>query len=482
MLSYLVAPLLLMAAPHAPIDVTTQKQLFIDRRFIDRSENVKLQVNQAQKLGLLRDEQDRPLQGHISRVIDDGGKVKLYLGADSVEVWESDDGLKFRNSGVKLGGGGFTTIFVDPRDPDPSRKYKLFHLEFSPPFDPAKHGVYASYSADGVNFTKVGRVLPFFTDNPTIVHWDDRLSKYVIYTRAFCYDNENQRRIGRIETDDVLKPWPYKPTEQHRLFPSIDNLDVVLSADKEDDPHSDIYYNASTIYPWAQDVYLMDQAHFRHFSPQRNPFIRPRQGGQWEDFGMLEVQLAVSRDGIRWQRPSREPYFPTGLPDEWDRWYAVMGPGIIRRGSYLYQYYYSSGRLHDSAILRPEYDETAKQLGGVGVVRQRLDGFVSADVDHQGGWLTTPVLTFRGKHLKLNIDTGSMGTAFVEIQDAEGRPIPGFTLANCEEIGGNFVDQQVHWKAGADVSSLAGQPVRLHFRLKRAKLFAFQFERGPVSQ
>jgi hypothetical protein len=476
MITTLAALLLIAAPPLSPIDVADRKQLFIDRRFIAESENVRLQVNPAQKLGLLLDEQERPLHGHISRVIDDDGRVKLYLGADSVEVLESDDGLKFRRTGVSLSGGGFTTIFLDPHDHDRSRKYKLFYLQFSPPFDPEKHGVYASYSADGVNFTKVGRVLPFFTDNPTVVHWDQRIGKYVIYTRAFCYDNENQRRVGRIETDDVLKPWPYSKTDKDRLFPSIDNLPVVLAADKDDGPHSDIYYNASTLYPWAQDVYLMNQTHFRHFSPQRNPFIRPRQAGQWEDFGMLEVQMAVSRDGINWQRPSREAYFPTGLADEWDRWYAVMGPGIIRRGNYLYQYYYSSGRLHDSVILRPEYDEAAKQLGGVGVVRQRLDGFVSADADHRGGWLTTPLLTFSGKRLRLNIDTGSMGTAFVEMQDVEGRPIAGFALADCEEVGGNFIDQQVYWKANSDVSSLIGKPVRLHFRLKRAKLYAFHFE------
>ena len=214
---------------------------------------------------------------------------------------------------------------------------------------------------------------------------------------------------------------------------------------------------------------------FRHFSPKRNPFIRPRVPGQWEDFGMLEVQLAVSRDGVHWTRPSREPYFPTGLADEWDRWYAVMGPGIVRRGNYLYQYYNSSGRLHDSVVLRAEYDESAKQLGGVGVVRQRLDGFVSADADHQGGWLQTPLIVFRGTRLRLNIDTGAMGTAFVELEDADGRPIPGFTLADCEEIGGNFIDQSVYWKGSPDVSSLAGRPVRMRINLKRAKLYAFQF-------
>ncbi|HTI52306.1 MAG TPA: hypothetical protein VL475_15190 [Planctomycetaceae bacterium] len=458
-----------------PIDVADQKLLFIDRRFIDDSDRVALRTNPAQKLGLIIDGEEQPIQGHVSRVIDDNGTARLYLGADSVDVFESADGIRFKRSGTRISGGGFTTVFLDPHDPDPARRYKLFHLEFAAPFDPAKHGVFASYSADGVHFTKVGRVLPFFTDNPTIVQWDECRGKYVIYTRAFDYNSEKQRRIGRIETDDPLKPWPYRKTDNDRMFLAMENVDVVLSPDDEDDPHSDIYYNAASIYPWAADTHLMFTSQFRHFSPQRNPFIRPRVAGQWEDFGMLEVQLAVSRDGIRWERPGREPYFPTGLADEWDRWYAVMGPGIVRRGSYLYQYYNSSGRLHDSAVLRPEYDRSAKQLGGVGIVKQRLDGFVSVDADQRGGYLRTPPLLFRGKSLRLNIDTGSMGTAFVEVQDVAGQPIPGFSVADCEEIGGNFIDQQVYWKGKSDVSSLAGKPVRVRINLKRGKLYAFQF-------
>lgn len=466
--------LALLMGPGA-IDVGGRKQLFVDHRFIAKHERVELQFNPAQKLGRLRDEKTgKPFQGYVNRVIDVDGKARLYLGAEGAAVLESDDGLHFRRTGVTLP-GLFPTIFLDPHEPDPHKKYKLFHVEFGQPFDPHKHGVFAGYSGDGVHFTNVGRVLPFFTDNPPIVHWDERIGKYVIYTRAFSYVSENQRRIGRIETDDPLKPWPYRKTDNDRMFLSTENVQVVLAADDEDDPHSDLYYNASAIYPWGQDVYLMFPTYFRHFSPSRNPYIRPREKGKWEDYGMLEVQFAVSRDGVKWSRPHREPYFPTGLPEEWDRWYAVMGPGLVRRGNYIYQYYTASGRLHDSVILRAEYDESAKQMGGVGVVRQRLDGFISADVDHKGGWLQTPVITFRGNRLRLNIDTGAEGTAFVELQDAEGKPIPGFTLDDCEEIGGNFIDQRVYWKGNTDVSSLAGRPVRIYFKMKRTKLYSFQF-------
>lgn len=463
------------AAAEMPLDVGDRKQLFIDGRFVGKSEGITLKMNPAQKLGAIFDPQGRPYVGHLSRVIEDQGKVRLYVGSDSLEVLESADGLHFTRTDTTIRGGQLMTVFLDTHDPDPARRYKMTWLQAREPLDLATDGIFAGYSADGVHFTSVGRVLPFLIDNPTVLCWDERIGKYVIFTRTFDYGSENQRRIARIETDDPLKPWPYRKTDKDRERLSLENAPPVLHADSEDDPHSDIYYNSATLYPWAQDIYLMFTAQFRHFSPQRHPFIRPRQPGGWEDYGLLEVQMAASRDGVRWQRPSREPYFPTGLADEWDRWYAVMAPGIVRRGNYLYQYYYSSGRTHDSAILRPEYDHSAPQMGGIGIVKQRLDGFVSADADHKGGWLETPLLVFRGNRLRLNVDTGAMGTIFVEARDAEGQPIPGFTLADGEEIGGNFIDQRVYWKGNPDVASLAGRPIRLRFRLTRAKLYAFQF-------
>jgi hypothetical protein len=131
--------------------------------------------------------------------------------------------------------------------------------------------------------------------------------------------------------------------------------------------------------------------------------------------------------------------------------------------------------LHDGAILRAEYAQAAPQLGGIGIVRQRLDGFVSADADHKGGWLQTPRIKFQGNRLRLNIDTGAMGTALVELRDADNHPIPGFTLADCEEIVGNFLNQTLYWKGNSDLAALAGRPLSIYIQMKRAKLYAFQF-------
>jgi hypothetical protein len=61
------------------------------------------------------------------------------------------------------------------------------------------------------------------------------------------------------------------------------------------------------------------------------------------------------------------------------------------------------------------------------------------------------------------------------LQNADGQPLPGFLLADCQEQIGTEIDRVVNWKGGAGVSALAGKPVRLRFVLKDADVFAFRF-------
>ena len=79
-----------------------------------------------------------------------------------------------------------------------------------------------------------------------------------------------------------------------------------------------------------------------------------------------------------------------------------------------------------------------------------------------------------GQGLEINYRTGAPGFVRVEIQDAAGKPIPGFTLDDCPEIIGDEIARMVAWKAGPDVSRLAGQPVRLRFVMKDADLYSIR--------
>jgi hypothetical protein len=111
----------------------------------------------------------------------------------------------------------------------------------------------------------------------------------------------------------------------------------------------------------------------------------------------------------------------------------------------------------------------------------RLDGFVSVNAPLAGGAFITKPLTFSGRQLEINYATSAAGEVRVELQDGEGKPLPGFTLADCEPIWGDHIARIVKWKGGDDVSAHAGKPVRLHFEMSDADLFAIRFADAPVT-
>ena len=114
-------------------------------------------------------------------------------------------------------------------------------------------------------------------------------------------------------------------------------------------------------------------------------------------------------------------------------------------------------------------------MGGVRLAVQRLDGFMSADFAPGGGTLTTPTLRFAGRRLQLNVNASALGTLRVELRDVAGRPVPGFTLADCEAIQANHTCVEVAWRGKPNLAAQAGKPLQLYFAARAAKLYAFQF-------
>jgi hypothetical protein len=76
----------------------------------------------------------------------------------------------------------------------------------------------------------------------------------------------------------------------------------------------------------------------------------------------------------------------------------------------------------------------------------------------------------------LNFATSIAGSIQVELQNAKGEPISGYTLQECAEIFGDSLSRPVLWKNGSGVSPLAGQPVRIRFVMRDADLYAFRFQ------
>ena len=105
----------------------------------------------------------------------------------------------------------------------------------------------------------------------------------------------------------------------------------------------------------------------------------------------------------------------------------------------------------------------------------RTDGFVSVNASYEGGSLLTKPITYDGNELVLNMSTSAAGSIRAELTDSEGKALPGFALADCQELFGDDTQRVVKWKQGSSVAVHKGKPVRLRFELKDADLFSLRF-------
>ena len=164
---------------------------------------------------------------------------------------------------------------------------------------------------------------------------------------------------------------------------------------------------------------------------------------------------------------------------------SFLRPGLRTRDSWFYGDTYQNWGLvetpSDIADAPPELSlyvtERTLQEGGAALRRYtlRLDGFVSLYAPLAGGELITRPVTFAGSQLSLNLSTSAAGTVRVEIQDVSGQPLPGFSLADCEPLYGDALEQIVVWKNRPSLEPLAGRPVRLRFEVRDADLYSYHF-------
>ena len=500
----------------AIVDVRNRKQLFIDRRFIAEAEGVDLAAHRPTLAGVALEPgpegswDDGWLQW--ATVIEEDGLCKMWLIGRSAKVWAdksgsggdasiplgyaaSADGVHWekpdlglfewngskRNNIVCMDWG---TVTLDPTC-DPSQRYKLlvtghhalgFRTVYDD-FDPERGGMYLYTSEDGIHWRwHPSRLLPYVPDTFNQLMYDTRIKKYVAYLRVWpqawprkhCYG----RAVGRVETGDPLKPWPFvksanpfHPWGPKNIATLSTEIPTVMSYPGYDqaDQWTDIYEPEVVQYPWAADAYFAFPA-LNHF--RADPDIR--------NYSHLEVGMCVSRDGIEWDWPSLEAYIPLEELGSGRGGMLFSLCGMIRRGGRIYQYHSATDVEHRAGIGKTYGYEGLLNSGRIYRTVQRLDGFVSASFSPKGGELLTPVITFEGTRLELNLDAGR-GAGRVEICDEGGTPVPGFAMADANEIHDDSVEHEVRWKAGPDVTRLQDRPIRLRFRMCNVKLYAFQF-------
>jgi hypothetical protein len=106
----------------------------------------------------------------------------------------------------------------------------------------------------------------------------------------------------------------------------------------------------------------------------------------------------------------------------------------------------------------------------IGLVQMKRDRYVAREAGDESGTIMTPSIVLGGHELTINADAADGGEIRVQVLDAGGKAIEGFTFADAEPITRDGLGVPVKWKR--ELKQIARRPVRLAFQMKHARLFA----------
>lgn len=408
---------------------------------------------------------------------DKDGKFKMWYlaGAGSIHKQdkqtfytcyaESDDGIHWVKPELELVKGtcivdtanrDAATIWLDRNEKDPARRYKMFNVERRP--TDRRWQFILKYSSDGI-------------------HWSDGVAQsgdlydrssvfYNPFRDVWCLSMRYGTKVSSRSRSYLEAKDPETAVSMaHRVRKGVPDKNVVFwftPDDKEPrhprfpEVHPGIY-NFDCI-PY-ESIMLGQYAVWQ--GPENN--ICGKLGIQKRN----EICLGYSRDGFHFARPSHVPFMANDTTDgawNWGNMQSVGGVPLIV-GDSLY-FYCSGRRLND--IMWDSYTST-------GLAKLRRDGFVSMHAGKDEGTLVTEPVNFDGKYLFVNADVPSKKSLLlVEVLDVDGNPVKGFTKTDCKGLRKtDSTKAMITWKDNADLTTLAGKPVRLKFYLRDGDLYSF---------
>ncbi len=470
------------SAEDLPEEIGSQRILFVDDHRIASRSNVSLRLHAPESPEVVF-KFDAPWEGPQSgyvTVLRDGDRFRLYyrgggdLGREVTCVAESDDGRRWTRPALGLfafRGSKENNIvwtgerkaydeshnfspFIDQNPAArPSQRYKAVTLDKVGSGDDRHNALAAFESPDGIHWKKM-REEPILDegafDSHNTAFWDTVAGHYVCYLRV---GREGKRSISRSTSRDFL----------HWTRPE--------PLDFGDTPLEHFYTNG--IVPYVHEPRLYLGFPMRFVPPSDRGFVGLEKR---KTDGLSDAVFMSSHDGLRWDRTFMEAFLRPGLdPQNWGGAHGNSTPawGLLATSPSELSIYWSE---HYGNY--PEGDSVPQLRRGT----LRTDGFVSIHAPYSGGEWSSKPLVFHGNTLTINVSTSAVGSVQVEIQDAEGHPIPGYTLDDCPEIWGDEIARVVSWRKGQSLAPLAGRRVRLRFVMRDADLFALRFvEQSPAA-
>lgn len=336
------------------------------------------------------------------------------------------------------------TVWLDRRETDPSKRFKLFNVERRP--TDRRWQFILKYSADGI-------------------HWSDGVAQSGdLYDRSSVFYNPFRDvwcLSMRYGTPVSSRSRSYLEAENpetavsmaHRVRRGVPDQNVVFwfTPDDQEPRHPKFpdvnpgIYNFDCI---AYESILLGQYSVWQ-GPENN--ICGKLGIQKRN----EILLGYSRDGFHFSRPSHKPFLQVDETDgawNWGNMQSVGGVPLVVGDSL---YFYMSGRRLNK-IMWDSYTST-------GLATLRRDGFVSRRAGAEPRTLTTEPIRFDGNYLFVNADV--RGSLQVELLDADGKMLKT-NLPIIRETN------STRYMVG-DVTRYSGKTLQLRFTLTDGDLYAF---------
>lgn len=431
-------------------EIGSRRELLVDDYLIDRLTGAALVAHKPQPQEAVFTCEE-PWEGNTSAyftIFQDDDRYRMYYRGSHWDVEkkkaahpeftcyaESRDGLTwtkpklglFEFNGSKENNivwtGDGTHCFTPFKDANPACKPEARYKALS---RSGSSGMHAYQSADGVRWSRMTHELVITDgdfDSQNLAFWDASRKCYVEFHR------KGKNRVRDIMTgisDDFI----------HWTKPEY--------LDYGDAPSEHLYTNAIQPYPRAPHLLIGFPTRFQPKTQQVEPVLMTSRDGKkfrrWPE-ALIPITAPSERDG------NRSNYLTWGLVE-------LPGkPGEL--SVYATERYYAGP---GSRLRRFTF---------------RTDGFVSVRAEKEPGELLTHPLAFAGNTLELNLKTAPKGSLRVEVQDAGGKPLPGFALADCQPLTGDHTAAQVRF--AGKLGALAGKPVRLRIVLEEADLFSLKF-------
>lgn len=456
------------------LDIGSRLELFLDYQLIGQLKGTRLRL-QKPRPAEVAIEYDQPWEdwyAFYTTVLKDGDTYRMYYRCLSEPspgftcYAESRDGVHWqrpslgliefegsRDNNIMLSSGRQFCPFIDGRPGVPSSQRFKANSE-------SKGGLLGYVSGDGIHWERVQeeaivpRSLRNHFDSQNVMFWSEAENCYLLYCRHMV---GGRRSVARSTSKDFLD-WT-DPV----LMTYTDTGTTV--------PSQHLYTNQTHPYFRAPHIYLALPGRFQAGRRVLNEAQTTALGKDphyavdpdWRVRDISDGVLLSSRAGTTlYDFSFRESLVRPGIGDgNWTSRTNYPALGVVPAGTNEMSLYVQRNYAQNTARLQR--------------MVLRTDGFTSVHAPYKGGEMITRGLRFAGKELVINYSTSAAGSLQVEIQDASGKPIPGFAASDCRKIVGDEIERVVSWKGGSNLGQIGGQTVLLRFVMKDADLYSLRF-------